>query len=69
MTHPVISVENLNKSYRLGQISSGTLTNDLIAWWAKKRGLPNPLLKIGAKDHGNQDGETVWKLKDVSFQM
>jgi hypothetical protein len=26
---PVISVETLSKAYRLGQISTGTLTNDL----------------------------------------
>ncbi len=31
----VISVENLSKAYRLGQIGTGTLTNDLKIWWAK----------------------------------
>lgn len=65
----VISVENLSKSYRLGQIGTGTLTNDLKVWWAKLRGKPNPLLKIGQADHSSQDGETVWALKDVSFQV
>lgn len=65
----VISVENLSKTYRLGQIGTGTLTNDMKVWWAKKRGLPNPLLKIGQTDHGNLDGETLWALKDVSFQV
>jgi lipopolysaccharide transport system ATP-binding protein len=46
----VISVEHLSKSYRLGQIGTGTLTNDLKVWWAKALGKPNPLLKIGQKD-------------------
>jgi len=69
MSYPVISVENLSKSYRLGQIGTGTLTNDLKVWWAKKRGLPNPLLKIGQTDHGNRDGETLWALRDVSFTV
>ena len=31
----VISVENISKSYRLGQISSGTFSNDLKLWWTK----------------------------------
>jgi lipopolysaccharide transport system ATP-binding protein len=65
----VIRVENLSKAYRLGQIGTGTLTNDLKVWWAKARGKPNPLLKIGQKEHGNRDGETIWALKDVSFTV
>jgi lipopolysaccharide transport system ATP-binding protein len=69
MSYPVISVENLSKAYRLGQIGTGTLTNDLKVWWAKKRGLPNPLLKIGQTDHGNREGELLWALKDVSLQV
>lgn len=69
MSNSVISVENLSKSYRLGQIGTGTLTNDLKLWWARARGKPNPLLKIGQTDHGKQVGETLWALKDVSFQV
>jgi lipopolysaccharide transport system ATP-binding protein len=69
MSQIVISVENLSKAYRLGQIGTGTLTNDLKVWWAKKLGKPNPMLRIGDTDHGNRDGETLWALKDVSFQV
>ncbi|MDO9546664.1 MAG: ABC transporter ATP-binding protein [Pelolinea sp.] len=69
MSKTVISVENLSKSYRLGQIGTGTLSRDLNVWWAKARGKPNPLLKIGQVEHGNQDGEMIWALKDVSFQV
>jgi lipopolysaccharide transport system ATP-binding protein len=69
MGNTIISVEDLSKSYRLGQIGTGTLTNDLKVLWAKKHGLPNPLLKIGQTDHGNMEGETLWALKDVSFQV
>jgi lipopolysaccharide transport system ATP-binding protein len=65
----VISVEHLSKAYRLGQIGTGTLTYDMKLWWAKVRGKPNPLLKIGEQDHGNRDGETIWALKDVSFKV
>lgn len=66
---PVISVEHLSKAYRLGQIGTGTFANDLKVWWAKVRGKPNPLLKIGQEDHGNRDGEIIWALKDVSFTV
>jgi lipopolysaccharide transport system ATP-binding protein len=69
MSNVVISVENLSKAYRLGQIGTGTLSRDLSVWWAKQRGLPNPMLRFGEKDHGNRDGETIWALKDVSFTV
>jgi lipopolysaccharide transport system ATP-binding protein len=65
----VISVEQLGKAYRLGQIGTGTLSYDLKLWWARMRGKPNPLLRIGETDHGNRDGETLWALKDVSFTV
>ena len=69
MSQPVISVENLSKAYRLGQIGTGTFSYDLALWWARLRGKPNPLLRIGETDHGNRDGETLWALKDVSFTV
>jgi lipopolysaccharide transport system ATP-binding protein len=66
----VISVENLSKVYRLGQIGTGTLTNDLRVWWTTKvRGRPNPLLKIGQTDHGNRAGEELYALREVSFTV
>ncbi len=65
----IISVEHLSKSYRLGQIGTGTFTNDLKIWWAKTRGKPNPLLRIGERGHGNRDGEDLWALRDVSFKV
>jgi lipopolysaccharide transport system ATP-binding protein len=65
----VISVENLSKSYHLGQIGTGTFSNDLKLWWAKARGKPNPLLRIGVADHGNRDGKDLWALCDVSFTV
>jgi len=69
MSNSVISVENLSKSYRLGQINTGTFSRDLEAWWARLRGRPNPHLRIGETDHGNRDGEELWALRDVSFTV
>jgi len=65
----VISVENISKTYHLGQIGTGTFTNDLKVWWAKMRGQPNPMLRIGEQDHGNRDGDDLWALRDVSFTV
>ena len=65
----VISVENLPKSYHLGQIGTGTFTNDMKVWWAKVRGKPNPMLRIGETDHGNREGEEIWALKDIYFTV
>jgi lipopolysaccharide transport system ATP-binding protein len=69
MRNTVIAAENLTKEYRLGQIGTGTLSHDLNVWWAKVRGKPNPTLKIGERDLGNREGETILALKDVSFTV
>ena len=65
----VISVEHLSKTYYLGQIGTGTFSRDLEVWWAKMRGKPNPLLRIGETDYGNRDGEILWALRDVCFTV
>jgi hypothetical protein len=60
----------VSKTYRLGQIGTGTFSRDLEVWWATRvRGKPNPMLRIGEKDHGNRDGEELWALRDVSFTV
>jgi lipopolysaccharide transport system ATP-binding protein len=45
------------------------LSHDLNRWWARLRGRPDPLLKIGQEDRGNQKDGYVWALKDVSFEV
>ncbi len=65
----VISVENLSKLYRLGTLSSGTLSHDLNRAWARMRGKPDPLLKIGEEDRGNHRDGYIWALRDVSFEV
>ncbi len=65
----VIKVENLSKFYKLGLIGGGTLSGDLSRWWARARGKPDPLLKIGEMDHGNKSGEYIWALRDINFEV
>jgi lipopolysaccharide transport system ATP-binding protein len=49
--------------------TAGTFTHDLNVWWARLRGKPNPMLRIGETDCGNREGENIWALKDVSFTV
>jgi lipopolysaccharide transport system ATP-binding protein len=66
---PVISVEQISKLYRLGIINTGTFADDMKVWWARTRGKPNPLLRIGQADHTNMIGEEIWALKDINFKV
>lgn len=73
MHKPVISVENLSKQYRLGQIGTESIREDLNRLWARLRGREDPALMIGQenvlnkKEHGKK--EYVWALKNVSFEV
>jgi len=66
-----IHAENLSKAYQLGTIGTGTLSNDLVRWFAKVRGKEDPFLKIGAVNHSliKNGNELVWSLKDLNFEI
>ena len=65
----VISVENVSKAYRLGQIGGGTLKEDVARWLAKLQRKPDPFLKIGEEHHARKMGDTFWALENVSFEV
>ena len=65
---PIISIENVSKSYRLGVIGSGTLREDLQSWWHRKRGLPDPNRRVD-QAHLPVEGHTLWALQDVSLEI
>ena len=69
MSDVVIQVENLSKYYCLGLIGGGTLREDVNRWWAKLRGQPDPLLRIGESDHGNRKDGQLWALRDINLQV
>ncbi|MCO5254554.1 MAG: ABC transporter ATP-binding protein [Bacteroidetes bacterium] len=71
MSEVVIKVENVSKQYRLGQVSSKTLSGDLKRWWYKTRGKEDPFLKIGEVNDRTKSGlsEYVWALKDINFEV
>lgn len=47
MSDIAISVRNLSKQYRLGQVGTGTLKHDLNRLWHSMIGKEDPYLKIG----------------------
>jgi lipopolysaccharide transport system ATP-binding protein len=70
MSNIVISIDNVSKLYRLGQIGTGTLSHDLNRWWHQLRGKEDPYLKLGEKNDRNKaGGDWAWAIKDVSFDV
>lgn len=71
MSDIALKIENVSKLYKLGVISTGTLSHDLNRWYHRVRGLEDPYQKIAEANiqekHG--DSEYVWALKDVSFEV
>lgn len=67
-----IKIENVSKQYRLGVISTGTLSHDLNRWWTTKiLRKDDPYLKIGSVNDRSQkaDSEYVWALKDINMEI
>jgi lipopolysaccharide transport system ATP-binding protein len=71
MSDIAIKVENLSKLYRLGEIGTGTITQDLNRWWARVRGKEDPFAKLGETNDRTSKGNSdyVWSLKDLSFEV
>jgi lipopolysaccharide transport system ATP-binding protein len=67
----VIKIENVSKAYRLGEINTGSLGNDLHRWWTKARGKEDPYLKIGELNDRTVKSKSniVWSLKDINFDI
>jgi len=67
-----IKFENISKQYRLGLVSTQTLSHDLNRWWQTSvRGKEDPYLKIGEVNDRAHKGESdyVWALKDIDFEV
>ena len=68
----VIKIENLSKQYRLGLVSTKTLSHDLNRWWQTSiLGKEDPYLKIGeTNDRSTKgDSEYVWALRDLNLEI
>jgi lipopolysaccharide transport system ATP-binding protein len=71
MSEIVLRIEDVSKMYRLGLVSTKSLSNDLVRWWHVTRGKEDPFLKVGEVNDRTQKGNSdfVWALKDVSFDV
>jgi lipopolysaccharide transport system ATP-binding protein len=68
----VIKIENLSKQYRLGLVSTRTLSHDLNRWLQVNiLGKEDPYLKIGETNFRAVKGESeyVWALKDINLEV
>ena len=64
--------ENISKQYRLGLVSTGTLSHDLNRFWQTKvLRREDPYLKVGEVNDRAHKGasEYVWALKDINFKV
>lgn len=67
-----IEFENISKQYKLGYVSTKTLSHDLNRWWTVHvLHKEDPYLKIGSVNDRSQkaDSDYVWALKDITFNV
>ena len=67
-----IEFNNIGKQYRLGLVSTRTLSHDLNRWWQTAvLHKEDPYLKIGSVNDRSTvaDSEYVWALKDINFKV
>ncbi|MFY8005318.1 MAG: ABC transporter ATP-binding protein, partial [Chitinophagaceae bacterium] len=71
MSNTVVKVENVSKQYRLGEVGTGTLKDDLKAFYYKIRGKENPLLQLGEENDRTikSNSQYVWALKNINFDI
>ena len=67
-----IEFENISKQYRLGLVSTRTLSHDIDRWWkVNVLRREDPYLKIGEVNDRSTKGNSdyVWALKDINFKV
>ena len=67
-----IEFNHVSKQYRLGLVSTRTLSHDLNRWWQTSiLHKEDPYLKIGSVNDRSKaaDSEYVWALRDIDFKV
>ena len=63
---PIIEIKGLKKRYRMGVVTGKTLKADWQSFWAKKKGLPDPNVKIGQE---RLVGQTFMALNGIDLNV
>jgi lipopolysaccharide transport system ATP-binding protein len=71
MSDIAISVEHLYKQYKLGMVTTGTITHDLNRWWHKIQGKEDPYQLVTTVNNRSEksDAEYVWALNNINFEV
>jgi len=72
MSDIAIKFENISKQYRLGLVSTRTLSHDLNRWWQTSvLRKEDPYLKIGETNDRSTKGESeyVWALRNITLDV
>jgi lipopolysaccharide transport system ATP-binding protein len=76
MSDIVLKVENLYKRYRLGNVDRTAFKEDIISFWAKLQGKPDPYESYitsnelaAVKDVSEVKSRYVWSLQDINFEV
>ena len=67
-----IEFEHVSKQYRLGLVSTKTLSHDIHRWWVTNvLRKEDPYLKIGETNDRSKKGTSdyVWALRDIDFKV
>ena len=70
MNEVCIEITNLKKKYRLGQLNSGTLSQDLVSFWSRILGKEDPNLIIEENIISKKKvSEYIWAIDNVSLKV
>ena len=71
MSRKSIVVNNISKQYRLGQVGTGSLKNDMSRFWHTIRGKEDPFLQVGMLNDRSKkyNSDWIWALKDIDFSV
>ncbi len=68
----VIEIRNLSKLYRLGEVGTGSLGNDLNRWWQTRiKGNEDPYTLIGQSNRRDEEATSnyVWALQNINLDV
>ncbi len=71
MSQEIIRIENVGKQYRLGQVGTGTFSQDITRWIHKIRGKEDPYVQVIEDNDPSAKGgsDLIWALRDISFSV